>query len=156
MTSIGRTSTRRQSIIRPRSSAAASSPGRKPAGRSSGAVPTRWFGTMWPVWANQNRDRPVKTRPLSGISDGSTTSNADSRSDATSSNRSSLTANRSRTLPLRRNVSAGALAGDMDLGLQAIESGEDGGHVAQERGVVEAGIEVGQLEAAGHGRVESE
>src|SRR5688572_25668032 len=111
---------------------------------------------MWPVWANQNRDRPVKTRPLSGISDGSTTSNADSRSDATSSNRSSLTAKRSRTLPLRRNVSAGALAGDMDLGLQAIESGEDGGHVAQECGVVEAGVEVGHLEVAGHGRVECE
>ena len=89
MTSIGRTSARRQSIIRPRSSREASWSQAISAGRSSGAAARRWFGTIDSVLENQNRDRPVSTRPLSGISVGRTTSNADSRSEATSSSRSS-------------------------------------------------------------------
>ena len=35
-------------------------------------------------------------------------------------------------------------AGDMDLCLQAVESGDDRGDVAEERGVVEARVEVGR------------
>ena len=56
----------------------------RPVGR-----PSRWFGTIDAVSANQNRDRPVRTRPLSGIVVGRTTSKALIRSDATSSSRSS-------------------------------------------------------------------
>ena len=41
------------------------------------------------VSANQNRDRPVSSRPLSGITVGSTTSKAEIRSDATRSSRPS-------------------------------------------------------------------
>src|SRR4051794_7869188 len=142
MTSIGSGSTRRQSMIRPRSSSA--SPGAPP-GISSGRTPTRWFGTRSSVRANQNRDRPVRTRPLSGISVGRTTSKALSRSEATRRRRSSETAYRSRTLPDRRNVSASGI----ELDLQAVETGDDGGDVAQEGVVVEAGIELGETEPLG-------
>src|SRR6476469_4091623 len=111
---------------------------------SSGATPTRWFSTRSPVRPNQNRDRPVRTRPLSGIGGGRTPSNALRRSDAASSRRSSPIAYRSRTLPDRMKESASWLAGDMDLGLQAVESGDDGRDVAKVGGVVEAVVEVGQ------------
>src|SRR6185295_3226906 len=96
-----------------------------------------------PVRENQNRDSPVRTRPLSGIAVGRTTSNALNRSEATSRSRSSETAYRSRTLPERRNVSASGI----ELGLQAIETGDDGGDVAEERAVVEAGVELGEAHA---------
>src|SRR5258705_2623885 len=134
MTSIGSGWTRRQSIIRPRRSAASAGSDGPPPGISSGATPTRWFATRSPVRPNQNRDRPVRTRPLSGIGVGRTTSKALSRSDAIRSRRSSPTAYRSRTLPERRKESASGLAGGMDLGLQTIESGDDGGDVAEGRG----------------------
>src|SRR3954447_463876 len=109
---------------------------------SSISVEMRWFWTMSAVVANQNRDKPVSTRPLSGISVGRTTSNALSRSEATRRRRSSATAYRSRTLPDRRNVSASGI----ELDLQAIETGDDGGDVAQEGVVVEAGIELGETQ----------
>src|ERR1700730_13235258 len=51
------------------------------------------------VWSNQYCDTPVSTRPLSGISSGSTTSNTDTRSLATMSSRSCPTSYTSRTLP---------------------------------------------------------
>src|SRR4029453_2497656 len=156
MTSIGSTSARRQSIIRPRSSRATSWSQAISAGRSSGADARRWFGTIEAVFENQNRDRPVSTRPLSGISVGRTTSNAERRSDATSSSRSSPIAYRSRTLPERTNEPATVLAGDMDLCLQAVESGDDRGDVAEERGIVEACVEVGQRELGGDRRVDGE
>src|SRR5580765_7711821 len=44
----------------------------------------------------------------------------------------------------------------MDLGLQAVESGDDGGDMAQERRVVETGVEVGQAEVGGDRRIEGE
>ncbi len=44
------------------------------------------------VRANQNAERPVSTRPLSGISVGRTTSKTEMRSLATSSSRSSSSA----------------------------------------------------------------
>src|SRR5712691_5874024 len=153
MTSIGSGSTRRQSIIRPRSSSASAG---RPPGMSSGATPTRWFATRSPVRPNQNRDRPVRTRPLSGIGVGSTTSKALSRSDATRRRRSSPTAYRSRTLPERRNESASGLAGGMDLGLQAVESGDDGGDMAEVGGIIEAGVEVGEAHPLGDLRIDGE
>src|ERR1035437_5184488 len=55
---------------------------------------------MSAVRSNQKREMPVRTRPLSGMGVGRTTSKADIRSLATSSRRSP-TSNRSRTLPLR-------------------------------------------------------
>src|SRR5207245_9258158 len=59
-----------------------------------------WFGTIACSSVNQKPDRPVSTRPLSGISVGRTTSNVEMRSLATSSKRSSSSANNSRTFPL--------------------------------------------------------
>src|SRR5947209_1728321 len=61
---------------------------------------SRWFGQIARVRANQKPDNPVKTRPLSGISVGSTTSNVEIRSLATSNRRSSSSANNSRIFPL--------------------------------------------------------
>ncbi len=55
---------------------------------------------MCVVRENQNAERPVRTRPLSGIGVGKTTSNVEIRSLATSSSRSSSNAKISRTLPL--------------------------------------------------------
>ena len=48
----------------------------------------RWLGTISSVRPNQNCERPVSTRPLSGMGVGRTTSNAEMRSDATISSRS--------------------------------------------------------------------
>src|SRR5690242_16472300 len=154
MTSIGRGWTRRQSMIRPRRSVAVASS--MPPGISSGATPTRWFATRSAVRSNQNRLSPVRTRPLSGIGVGRTTSKALSRSDATRSRRSSLTAYRSRTLPERMNEPASALASDMDLGLQAVESGDDGGDVAKVGGVVEAVVQVGEAHPLRNLRVDAQ
>jgi len=53
---------------------------------------TRWFGTIPRVRANQNAESPVRTRPLSGIGVGRTTSNVEMRSLATSRIVSSSTA----------------------------------------------------------------
>jgi hypothetical protein len=72
----------RTSIARPAISGPAVS------GRSVGSDDTTWFGHRCAVCSNQNVDRPVSTRPLSGISSGSTTSNTEIRSDATMSMRS--------------------------------------------------------------------
>src|SRR6478752_1730986 len=105
-----------------------------------------------PVRENQNRDSPVRTRPLSGIAVGRTTSNALRRSDATSSRRSSETAYRSRTLPERRKVSASGI----ELGLQAVETGNDGGDMAKDGGVVEAGVEPGEADPPGDLGVDGE
>jgi hypothetical protein len=44
----------------------------------------------------------------------------------------------------------------MGLGLQGVESGDDGGDVAEMGGVVEAGVEIGQAEALGDLRIEGE
>src|SRR4051812_5325463 len=112
------------------------------------------------VSANQKREIPVRTRPLSGIGVGRTTSNALIRSDATSSSRSAPTAYRSRTLPARRNVSAcgmglllasGRRCGVRDKG---IESRDDGGHVTEERSVVEAGVELLERQPLGDGGID--
>jgi phosphoribosylaminoimidazole-succinocarboxamide synthase len=65
----------------------------------SSARAMKWLGTMWPVCSNQNFDMRERTRPLSGMPFGSTTSNAEMRSVATISSRPSPRSNVSRTLP---------------------------------------------------------
>src|SRR5690349_14060332 len=112
---------------------------------SAGETETRWFSTRSPVRENQNRDRPVRTRPLSGISVGRTTSKALRRSDATRRRRSAETAYRSRTLPERRNVSASGI----ELDLQAVETGDHGRDMAKECAVVEAAVQVGEADPLG-------
>src|SRR5262245_42181773 len=96
---------------------------------------------MCSVRANQKPERPVSTRPLSGISVGRTTSNTEMRSLATSSRRSSSRANSSRTLPLPTC----SVASDMDrrlLGLEIAEPLEDGVHVTDGGVEVEDRVEI--------------
>src|SRR6478672_11134728 len=88
--------------------------------RPSSRSPSRWFGTIDFVRANQNADSPVSTRPLSGISVGRTTSKVEIRSLATSSRRSSSSSNNSRTFPLPTCTAAS----DMDRLLPPGQSGE--------------------------------
>src|SRR5207302_973492 len=84
------------------------------------------------------------------------------RSDATRSGRSSPMAYRSRTLPDRMNDPTGALARDIGRPLQAIqaiqaiEAADDLRHVAQERRIVEAGVQLREAEVARHLRVHRE
>src|SRR5690348_14841792 len=73
--------------------------------RHSSERPSTWIARRWLAHrsrdrANQNAESPVRTRPLSGISVGSTTSKVEIRSLATSSSRSSSSAYSSRTFPL--------------------------------------------------------
>src|SRR5436190_6131047 len=75
--------------------------------RPSSRSRSRWFRTIELVRANQNAESPVRTRPLSGISVGSTTSNVEMRSLATSRSRSSSSAKSSRTFPLPTCVASG-------------------------------------------------
>ena len=53
------------------------------------SVEMRWLATTSRRCSNQNADIAVSTRPLSGIGSAMTTSNAEMRSDVTSSSRSS-------------------------------------------------------------------
>jgi hypothetical protein len=82
----------RTSIARPATAPAVS-------GKSVGSHEIAWFGTMPAVRSNHHHDNAVSTRPLSGMSSGSTTSYTDTRSDATISNRSWPASYNSRTLP---------------------------------------------------------
>src|ERR687892_38656 len=79
--------------------------------RPSSRSASKWFGTIARVRANQKPDRPVSTRPLSGISVGSTTSKVEIRSLATSSRRSSSSSKISRTLPLAMCTAASGMNG---------------------------------------------
>ena len=88
---------RRTSMERPASSAAC---GRSDSGYSPGSVEIMWLPTICPVRSNQNADNCVRTRPLSGTAEPSTTSYAEIRSVATMS-RCSPTSYMSRTLPRR-------------------------------------------------------
>src|SRR4029450_5985527 len=82
------------------------------------------------------------------------------RSEATSASLPSGRVNRSRTLPERRYDSAST--GDLGLSrlrrrrrlVPAREAGDDRRHVAQEAAIVEAGVELGQRQAAGDDRLE--
>src|SRR2546423_4620350 len=109
--------------------------------RPSSRRPSRWFGTIELVRANQKAESPVSTRPLSGISVGRTTSKVEMRSLATSSRRPSSSSNSSRTFPLPTCVAASG----MDGLLPSFESGEpleDGVGVAGVPGEVEQRVEV--------------
>src|SRR5215212_4141796 len=97
------------------------------------------------VRANQKPERPVSTRPLSGISVGRTTSKTEMRSLARSSNRSSSSSYSSRTLPL----ATWTVASDMNwrlLWLEIAEPLEDGVHMTDGRIQVEDRV---QVDAAG-------
>src|SRR5262245_2101493 len=146
---MGTTAARRQTIDRPRRASLGPM-----AAASPGSVPSRWFGTMSAGSANQNRDSPVSTRPLSGIAVGRTTSNADSRSDATRSSRSASSPYRSRTLPERTNRSAASIGDPLGrcFHLERVEARDHLRYVAQERRVVKARVELLEAELAGdHG-----
>src|SRR5262245_17900123 len=75
--------------------------------RPSSRRESTWFETISRVRANQNAESPVSTRPLSGISVGSTTSNVEIRSLATSSSRAGSSSKISRTLPLATCTASG-------------------------------------------------
>src|SRR5438034_4760217 len=127
-------------------------------------VPRRWFGIKCSVSANQNRDSPVRTRPLSGIGVGRITSNALIRSEATITSRSGSTRYRSRTLPERVSASAVSIGRVLSgVGLRGalgrderVEARDHLGDVGQVTRVVEAGVEVGEAQRAGDGRLERE
>src|SRR3954447_3879380 len=113
------------------------------------------------VSANQKPERPVRTRPLSGISVGSTTSKVEIRSLATSRSRSSSRAYSSRTFPLATWLAASDIDGVLlpGEGAQPVEHEVDvldarcevedgvegrGGEAARERGIrVDEEAEVG-------------
>src|SRR5215204_1426981 len=96
--------------------------------RPSSRSASRWFGTMSCVRANQKPERPVSTRPLSGISVGRTTSKTEMRSLATSSKRSSSSSYSSRTFPLATWTVVSDMNGRL-LRLEVAEPFEDGVHV---------------------------
>jgi hypothetical protein len=75
--SMGIISARRTYMVRPANSSRCSENG---SGISATSSVTRWLVTRSAVRANQNSERPVRTRPLSGIGLGSTTSKAEMRS----------------------------------------------------------------------------
>src|SRR4051794_3563358 len=97
------------------------------------------------VRANQKPESPVRTRPLSGISVGRTTSKVEMRSLATSSRRSASSSNSSRTFPLPTWTADS----DMNRFLLPDESGEpleDGVDVTCVPAEIEDGV---QVDAAG-------
>src|SRR6476646_1787033 len=107
---MGSISSRRHSIERPSSRRA-----------------SMWCGTIACSRVNQKPDRPVSTRPLSGISVGRTTSKVEIRSLATSKRRSSSSSYSSLTLPLPTCVAASGmnrvlLSGEL---AQPLEDGVD-------------------------------
>src|SRR3954453_4673223 len=93
------------------------------------------------VRANQKPERPVSTRPLSGISVGRTTSNVEMRSLATSKSRSSSSAYSSRTFSLPTCRAASGMNRFLlsDEGVEAVEHGLD---VTHGRVEVEDGVEI--------------
>src|SRR5256886_10981488 len=108
-----------------------------------------WFGTIACSSVNQKPERPVSTRPLSGISVGRTTSKVEMRSLATSSRSSSSSSKISRTLPLAR-CTAGS--GTQDFLLPVGERGESleqDVHVGERGLEIEAVVEPGRVEPPG-------
>src|SRR5918999_2623373 len=107
--------------------------------RPSPRTASRWLGTISRVRANQNAERPVSTRPLSGISVGSTTSKVEIRSLATRTRRSSSSSKISRTLPLARWTASS----DMDFLL--VSRSQSRQPPENDRDVSERGREVERL-----------
>src|SRR4051812_2700442 len=100
------------------------------------------------VRANQKPERPVRTRPLSGIGVGRTTSNVEMRSLATSSRRSSSSAYSSRTLPLPTCTAVSDMDGLLLLG-EAMDAVEDAVEMGDGGGEIEHLVEPFRAEAAG-------
>ena len=95
--------------------------------------------------------------PCPGCRVGRITSNAEIRSEATSSNRSSSIAYRSRTLPDRMKRSAVSIGRDLSGAReQGVEARDHLGDVGQVQRIVEAGVEVGEAQRARDGRLEGE
>src|SRR6266540_6368671 len=135
MHSIGSISSRRHSCERP-----------------SGRSASRWFGQTSRVRANQKAESPDSTRPLSGISVGSTTSKVEMRSLATSRSRSSPRAKSSRTLPLPTCVAASGM--HALLLREALQPLEDGVNVACVGAEIEDAFEVDTVRDLRIGRAE--
>src|ERR687898_3483923 len=114
--------------------------------RPSGRSASRWLGTMSAVRRNQKADSPVRTRPLSGISVGRTTSKVEIRSLATSSNRSVSRAYSSRTFPLPTWVPASGMDRLLSSG-QGVQAFEDDVDVARVDREVENLLEDARLES---------
>src|SRR5436190_5556501 len=115
--------------------------------RPSSRSRSRWFRTIELVRANQNADSPARTRPLSGISVGSTTSNVEMRSLATSSSRSSSSRYSSRTFPLPTCAGASGMDGSAaDERTQAVERRVDvtNGRLQVEDSLEALGVEAGR------------
>src|SRR3954454_7172708 len=89
---------------------------------------------------------PVRTRPLSGIGVGRTTSKALMRSLATSNRRSSSIANRSRTFPERTKPGTSSASG-MGVVLQLLQAINQRLNVGEQSGFVEA---IGDLAGLEH------
>src|SRR3954453_6446984 len=104
------------------------------------------------VSANQKREMPVRTRPLSGMAVGRTTSKALILSLATSSSRWLSIAKRSRTLPERTNPGTSSASG-MRVVLQLLQAVDQRLNVGQESGFVEAVGDLLGLEDGRHVRV---
>src|SRR5437867_4378907 len=102
---------------------------------------------MSSVRRNQNAARPVSTRPLSGISVGSTTSKVEMRSLAVSRRRLPSSSYSSRTLPLPTWTASGMDA----LLLERVEPLEDGVHVTGVGGQLEHGREIDAARELGVG-----
>ena len=103
------------------------------------------------VSANQNRDRPVRTRPLSGIAVGRTTSKA--LMPVRRDEQQPVVVERVQVADLAgaeeaQSASSAQRAASDSAASRRVESGDDGGDVAQERGVVEAGVELGRGDSA--------
>src|SRR6187431_125443 len=96
---------------------------------------------MCRVRANQKAESPVRTRPLSGISVGSTTSKVEIRSLATSSRRSASSSKISRTLPLATWTAVSGMNGFLLAGREGVEPVEDRVDVLQRIVEVECCVE---------------
>src|SRR3954468_7595389 len=108
--------------------------------RPSSRKASRWLDTRSDVRVNQKPDRPVSTRPLSGISVGRMTSKVEMRSLATRSKRSSSSAYSSRTFPLATCVAASGMNGFL-LRNEAADTVEDAVEMGDRRVEVEDGCE---------------
>src|SRR4051812_17640873 len=100
------------------------------------------------VRANQKPERPVRTRPLSGIGVGRTTSNVEMRSLATSSRRSSSSAYSSRTLPLPTCTAVSDMGGLLLLG-EAMDAVEHAVEMSDGGGEIEDLVEALRAETVG-------
>ena len=111
-------------------------------GSRSGRTRSRDSARCSAVWSNQNCDRPVSTRPLSGISSGSTTSNTEMRSLATINSGRARPRTARGPCPNRGAAARSAHSCDVELGVDSIvERVEDTADVRQRALEIEAGVE---------------